>query len=335
MTSNSKPEVIVVNFDDDDKFGVLYAKDYVPGYNKIGLEDLSDEDFQDDEALFLTCLTCLADGKDLDLKDVISVKATESGMVDRIYTPAMFASEGGEGLVIRAGSNLFPVTQNGRTFTCGEMQGEIESYSVKYGDKEYKVPRIDFVAPKGGLIFSLRVFGKDETVNGDSLKHRARAGGAIAGYLREAKGGNYQVVKPTELPEGEYLVTGIDQKEHPEYGTGYFVALDGGKALYANFGMKKQLKSSFNSFSNCLKGGRPVTLIIANIREGNNKKMTCDAVFRNRAPHTSNMFKQGFVAKELPGAAVDSTETSRPKEKGMKSAEPDKTEGGQYDPLPF
>lgn len=334
MTSNSMPEVIVVNFDDDDKFGVLYAKDYVPGYNEIGISDLSDEDF-DDDVLLLTCLELLANGTKYDTEKVLSVKATDSGIIDRIYTPALFSTEGGEGLVIRAGANLFPVTQNGRTFTCGEMQGEIESYSVKYGDKEYKVPRIDFVAPKGGLIFSLRVFGKDETVNGDSLKHRARAGGAIAGYLREAKGGNYQVVKPTELPEGEYLVTGIDQKEHPEYGTGYFVALDGGKALYANFGMKKQLKSSFNSFSNCLKGGRPVTLIIANIREGNNKKMTCDAVFRNRAPHTSNMFKQGFVAKELHGAAVDSTETSRPKEKGMKSAEPDKTEGGQYDPLPF
>lgn len=331
------PEIIVVNFDDDDKFGILHAKDYVPGYNKIGFDDLSDEDFGDDGAMFATCLALLAGNIDFDSEDVLSVKANEAGMVERIYTPAMFASENGEGLVIRAGSNLFPVTQDGRTFTCGEMQGEIESYSVKYGDKEYKVPRIDLIAPEGGLIFSLRVFGKDETVTGDALKHRARSGGAIAGYLREAKGGNFQIVKPTELPEGEYLVTAIDKKEHPEYGVGYFIALEGGKAFYANFGLKKQLNASFNSFTSCLKNSRPVSLAIANIRESKNGKLTCDAVLRNRAPHTSNMFKAGFQAKELPAAMADETITvnSEIVKKGIKSAEPDKTEGSQYDPLPF
>lgn len=298
------PKVTVVNFDDDDKFGILHAKDYTPGYNKIGIPDLSDEDF-DDDALLLTCLTSLANGEEFDTEDVISVKASEAGIVERIYTPAMFATEGGEGLVIRAGANLFPVTQEGRTFTCGGMQGEIESYSVKYGDKEYKIPRIDFVAPEGGLIYSLRVFGKDESVTGDALKHRARSGGSIAGYLREAKGGNYQIVKPTELPEGEYLVTAIDKKEHAEYGVGYFIALEGGKAFYANFGLKKQLNASFNSFTSCLKKNRPVALAIANIRESKNGKLTCDAVLRNRAPHTSNMFKEGFVPKELPATTVD------------------------------
>lgn len=285
MTSTI-PTITKVKFDEKGLFSVLEVLDWMPGFSPVSINDLIVDGFGDDSNHLLMFLTACSG--EVNLSNVLSVKASPEGIVERVYGPVLQASEDEKDIVIRSGGNTFTVKQNGRNFQVGELEGELESYDITIrkgtpDEQTISIPRIDFSHKENPtLIFSIRVLIKKDA-DGEGLKQVARSKKPITPYLMASKSGGVDAFKLTEIPEGEYLVTDIDINTGGEYGNSYLIIL-GDKGVWANASLKNQLNKHYGAFKSFIANGKPVTLTLANIRELPTGYKTCSTGLFLREP---------------------------------------------------
>lgn len=302
-TVKAKPPTITkIKFDDEGMFSSLYFQEWIPGYNHISVDQLCTV-FSNESIHLVTFLcSCTSDGE-YDETDVLSLKASPEGIVERVYGPVILASELGD-LILRSGSNTFPLVQKGRDFILGSLKGELESYDLKIKkdtpeEKTISIPRIDFISPTDkSVIYSVRVLIQ-EGIDGEGLKQAARSEQAIAPYLSVA----VTAYRLTEVPEGEYLVTGINRNEGGKYGNSYLI-IAGNTGVWSNKSLRSLLDKNYETFKKLLSQGSAVTLKIANIRELDNGKKTCDAALFLReskaiAPKNLEALKPEVIETEV------------------------------------
>jgi len=306
MTSTI-PSVTKVKFDEKGSFSVLEVQDWEAGFSPVSMSHLTLEDFGDDSSHLMMFLA--ACNPEFDLSNVLSVKASLEGIVEKVYGPVLLASEDEKEIVIRSGGNTFTVKQSGRTFQVGDLEGELESYDITIrkgtpDEQTISIPRIDFSHKENPtLIFSIRVLIKKDA-DGEGLKQVARSKKPITPYLMASKSGGVDAFKLTEIPEGEYLVTDIDINTGGEYGNSYLIIL-GDKGVWANASLKSQLNKHYAAFKSRLTKGSPVTLTLAAIRDLPTGYKTCAAGLFNREPRVNQPSLPTVDVKPVLSGSVD------------------------------
>lgn len=285
MATVKTPSVTKIKFDEEGAFSSLHFQEWIPGYNHISVNQLNTE--VANESIYLTTFLRECSNGEYDETDVLSVKASSEGIVERIYGPVILASEDGK-IILRSGSNIFPIRQEGRNFILGSLKGELEGYDIKIKketpeERTISIPRIDFISPADkSIIYSIRVLIQ-EGVDGEALKQLARSEQPIAPYLTIAKSGGVDAYRLHEVPEGEYRVTDIDRNEGGKWGTSYLIVM-GNQGVWSNKSLRSKLDNHYEIFKKFLAEGKAITLKIANIRDLDNGNKTCDAALFLREP---------------------------------------------------
>ncbi len=97
----------------------LILGDFVTG----GWTGIARHELTDDEAVFFTdLLQFLPPIPALNLNSILLVSA-KRGVLEKVWGPVL-CQDGGR-LVLQVGGNVFPVTQTGNTFTCGQLTGQL------------------------------------------------------------------------------------------------------------------------------------------------------------------------------------------------------------------
>lgn len=304
----STPTIVKIKFDTNESFGSLRLNEWKAGYSQVSLDQLISDDFGDDSTFLVMFLSSCAPKNEFNEKNILSVKASTEGIVEKIYGPVIQTAEDGS-LIIRSGGNIFPLKQDGRNFIAGELEGELEGYELKIkagtaDERTISIPRIDFIhKADSSIIYSIRVLTK-EGVDGEVLKQLARSKKDISSYLTVSKSGSGSSVdafKITEIPEGEYQVQAIDITTGGDYGNSYLIII-GDKGVWANKSLKTQLDKYYEAFDSYLKAGKPLTLRVANIRDLPTGYKTCDsALFRRE---TRAAIAPGVSQSSLPPVGV-------------------------------
>ena len=280
------PTVTKVKFDAD-MFTSLQLQEWIPGYNRVGIDQLIIDELCDDTTYLVMFLASCTETAEYDDSDLLSVKASENGILEKVYGPIVLASEDNEGLVLRCGANVFPIVQKKNEFILGQLIGEIVCSDIKIKDqtgaeKTISIPQIEFSIPSDdSIVYSIRVYTK-EGVDGDGLKRTAKSGKSIAPFLNPVKLGSSSIFKLSEFPCGEYSVTTIELNDGREW-TSYTIYLEGGKAVWSNPSLRRCLDRNYKVFKTFLAQGKPLTLKVAS-KVGKNGERIVDASLFPRAP---------------------------------------------------
>ena len=280
------PSVTKVKFDAD-MFTSLQMQEWIPGYNRVGIDQLIIDELCDDTTFLVMFLASCTETAEYDDSDLLSVKASENGILEKVYGPIVLASEDNEGLVLRCGSNKFPIIQKKNEFILGQLVGEIVCSDIKIKDqtgaeKTISIPQIEFAIPSDdSIVYSIRVYTK-EGVDGDGLKRTAKSGKSIAPFLNPVKAGSSDIFKLSEFPAGEYGVTTIELNDKKEW-TSYTIYLEGGKAVWSNPSLRRCLDKNYKVFKTFLGQGKPLTLKVASTTNKNGERVV-DAALYPRAP---------------------------------------------------
>lgn len=280
------PTVTKVKFDAD-MFTSLKLQEWIPGYNRVGIDQLIIDELCDNTTFLVMFLASCTETAEYNDSDLLSVKASENGILEKVYGPVVLASEDNEGLVLRCGSNKFPIIQKKNEFILGQLVGEIVCSDIKIKDqagaeKTISIPQIEFAIPSDdSIVYSIRVYTK-EGVDGDGLKRTAKSGKSIAPFLNPIKSGSSNIFKLEEFPSGEYSVTTIELNDKKEWNS-YTIYLEGGQAVWAGGSVRRTLNSNYKVFKTFLAQGKSLTLKVAS-KTGKNGERIVDASLFPRAP---------------------------------------------------
>ena len=195
-----------------DAFPHLTMKELLSGRSLIGKDILSESEFQQFEAL----IAYLPVTEALNTQEVLLVQADANGVLERVYAPSLFATEEG-GIILRVGSNTWPVTQQPGKFSVGSLTGYLNvEMRENLKEEQYMLVSINFSddADTASFVVGVRLSQESELTQVQLQKLVAR-GGSIVPHLMVAgtAGTGGDVGKMHELGCGEYALTDIEQVE--------------------------------------------------------------------------------------------------------------------------
>ena len=241
-----------------DSFPLLTMKELAPGRSLIGQGTLSLLEFEQFEAL----MAFLPVTEELNTREVLLVQADSSGTLERVYAPALFATEEGD-TILRVGSNIWPVTQAKGTFSVGSLTGFLNvEMKENFKKEQYMVVTVLFSDDSDTASFSIGVRLLPESeVTQVQLQKLVVKGESIAPHLMVAGqgGSGGDVGKMHELPLGEYALVGVEQveiagKDGEQPRTSWILELETGKRIWAKGGIIRLLKdvTSSNWMKSCV-----------------------------------------------------------------------------------
>lgn len=281
-----------IQFTNED-FVSLGFNEFLSQWNNIGLEDLAEPEAKMMLNFLNLCNT--GDGQELDMDNVLLVKAADGGILKQVYGPGVFRRD--DALILKVGGNKFAIEQNKTEMTIGGLVGSLsfESKPVKakikdeQGDEqEIEIyPATLDLMPSDGSEQEYRVrchFDAAVEPMPAAIKSAMRGGKSIAKFFKEpsAGGGNGSTIAMKDLGEGEFAVTEINTVETKDGRTSYTLTLDDDRQVWSRGNVDAQLKSGYQ-----IKEGQPLTLVVANIKVRTDGKTSLDCALRERAPRAA------------------------------------------------
>ena len=164
----------------------------------------------------------------------------DGGTFKRLYSPAVYSTEGNEGVIIRWGDRDIPVT-----FDSGKIKVDGAATKTKFAFKDdtigkYEEPVLSVSIASSGTLYTMpfpvRSADWENRVSGDVLDALLEESpDKIAENLQVAgdpskrgEGGGGprlqgHIIKVAELPLGTYSITDVRKREHEQYGTMYLL----------------------------------------------------------------------------------------------------------------
>jgi len=195
-----------------DAFPHITMKELPSGRSLIGKKILSESEFQQFEAL----IAYLPPTETLNTQEVLLVMADSNGVLERVYAPALFATEEGS-IILRVGSNTWPVTQEPGKFSVGSLTGYLNvEMKENLKEEQYMLVSVNFSDDADTASFSIGVrLSQESELTQVQLQKLFAKGGSIVPHLMVAGTGGTggDVGKMHELGVGEYALTDIEQVE--------------------------------------------------------------------------------------------------------------------------
>jgi hypothetical protein len=306
-----------------DTFSSLSTLEYASQWEQVGFDQL-----WEDEQLIITEFLRLAKGDtdiELNFKNVLLVKTNDDRMLQNVYGPSIFReSENGDGLVLKAGANAFPVIlQNGK-LTVGNFTGKFHWVTKKRLDEstyDVLVARLyDSTSEDDDPLmyeFGCSLAATDSTidVNGrieknplylsqPKLDKLLDANAGLGQFFSAPKSGGGSIFKMQEMSANtEYEVIDVDATEpHPEYGVSYILRLAGGASCFARGNSATLLKKNFKGIKDQLKSGKTWTLKIGAITEERDKDGKVKKTYVNNALVARQAAMSGNAPKPIQQA---------------------------------
>jgi len=228
-----------------DSFPLLTMQELDPGKSLIGQGVLSPSEFEQFEAL----IAFLPPMEALNTQEVLLVQADSGGVLERVYAPALFATEEGS-IVLRVGANTWPVTPAKGYFHVGSLTGFLNvEMKENFRKEQYMLVSVNFSDEADTASFSIgvRILPESE-VTQVQLQKLVAKGDSIAAHLMVAgKGGTGgTVMKMHELGIGEFRLVSVEQVEITKDGeqprTSWILGVDSGDRVWAKSGIIVLLK---------------------------------------------------------------------------------------------
>lgn len=225
-----------ISFGKDDFPFLTMKDDLMPGKSMLGQDDLVDEG----ENLIALCALAGGEGMQNILgadgfnpDDLLMIEADADGILQRVYSPAIWFYEPQSQedtteptLVLRVGSNLFPVQVKDSELICGSLKADgLEIETVKNAkDEHYLVGTAVFSNASDDtlMIVEVRFDGKSRPTTTKNecivLKKEISAalkkgGKELGAYLMKIGQGGGSTVGMHELGSGQFLVEAITELE--------------------------------------------------------------------------------------------------------------------------
>jgi len=240
-----------------DAFPHLTMKELPSGRSLIGKDILAESEFQQFEAL----IAYLPVTEALNTQEVLLVQADANGVLERVYAPSLFATEEG-GIILRVGSNTWPVTQQPGKFSVGSLTGYLNvEMRENLKEEQYMLVSINFSddADTASFVVGVRLSQESELTQVQMQKLVAK-GGSIVPHLMVAgtAGTGGDVGKMHELGCGEYALTDIEQveiagkpakdgKPEEQPRTSWILSLETGERVWAKGTIIRLLKDDSSS----------------------------------------------------------------------------------------
>lgn len=288
-----------------DTFSSLSTIEYASQWEQIAFDQL-----WEDEQTVINEFLLLAKGDTdikLNLKDVLLVKTSDDRMLERVYGPSIFReSAEGDGLILKAGSNVFPIVIQNERLTIGHLIGKFQWLTRKRLDEttyDVLVARLydsrseddDPLMYEIGC--SLAATSPTTEVNGQVQKNPLylsqpkldkllAANAGLGQFFSAPKSGGGSVYKMQQLGANtEWEVIGVDVTEpHPEYGVSYILRLAGGASCFARGNSETLLKRNFNNIKKQLESGMSWTLKVGKVEEFAPGKTSVNNALVQRTP---------------------------------------------------
>ncbi len=185
---------------DSSLFPELNLIEYESPWTVIGFQHLAEGEGQEMLGLFISLIR--APGQIIDEDELLLVKA-ENGLLRRVYGPCVFQS--GSGLMVKLGSNSFPLKVIGRDLICGDLQGDFEVDPHSEPHKPVSYLRLSALEPRIDWLVNVRLM---EGLTASDLKQALRQGADILPYFQAppGKGEDTPILKMQELGAGEFAV---------------------------------------------------------------------------------------------------------------------------------
>lgn len=291
-----------------DTFSSLSTLEYASQWEQVGFDKL----WEDEQAIVSEFLRLAKGDSDVELNfnNVLLVKTNDDRMLQNVYGPSIFReSENSDGLVLKAGANVFPVAVLNGRLTVGQLSGKFQWLTKKRLDEttyDVLVARLydsqseddDPLMYEFGC--SLAATSPTTEVNGSLQKNPLYlsqpkldklldSNAALGQFFSAPKSGGGSVFKMQQLGANtEWEVTGVDATEpHPEYGISYILRLAGGASVFARGNSETVLKRNFANISKQLESGKTWTLKIGEVKEFAPGKMSVNNALIARSPALS------------------------------------------------
>lgn len=316
---------------DLDQLVVLKQYEWRDKYNAVSIDHLREGFVDESKGIEIFISAAAADtGIDVDLSNVLTLAETPLGGY-KLWGPVLMRD--GDNLVIKTGNNIFPVTQNGKTFTCGSLSGKFAAAGTKI-----KIDGVDIVRPilqfeietptedhsfDVRLMFDRECDNEEHRITDDEIKSICKTD-SIAPFLAAVKRGsgnvelakalNYPTYNVAQLLEGTYAIESLikspPSKGYEQFGNSYMavVEIQGDKTTVKlnNAGIKKFLDKCYDAIKQSLVDGGLCYLDVSGVREWSKTfagsdgvphtetGLTCDATIRKGAvPMTQKVLSAG------------------------------------------
>jgi hypothetical protein len=278
---------------DVEHFPFISLMEFETQWNTIGIEEMDSQEASKMYDFLGRLGDPISNDGVIDESSVFLVKATPEGLLDRLYGPCLYKDESDD-LILKCGSNLYPVRQKKSEFFVGELTGTLE-----FQDKEKSITRDGVTYKTQYCVLALVPTDGDEPIEyiasvrtdllqnptAATIKSHLRLGKSLAFYLEEAPGGNpVNAIKMKKLGCGEFPVAEIEVIPPNENGVSYVLRLEDGRGVWAQGKVKQTLKGGFRKPE-----GKPLTLAITQIEIGKDAKSYVTCALRLRAPKPLTM----------------------------------------------
>jgi ribosomal protein S24E len=178
-----------------------------------GLPDSVLDNVCESSNALLEFIGALSEDQEPDWENILAIKSSPQGEIDRVYTPILCLNSQGQ-LAMRCGNNFFPVNQNGKELTCGSLKGEVEFEKIKNGEKEAPEVSVEWGDYEQKKTFrTVAILSSEAFQDPDNTKAAIKRGEDISPLLRQfgnGNGGNFIRITPLkELSEGSYEIEEI------------------------------------------------------------------------------------------------------------------------------
>lgn len=247
--------------------------DFEAMWNPVGLDELEPRE-QQPLAVFLQQLN-YDQFSEFNANDVLLVKA-ENGVLRAVYGPAIWRD--GEQIILRIGSNNFPVQQKDDKLEVGQLRGKLVVAEEETLDGEkYPVMSVSFVSKTRDVyIIPIKLATKDLGLTVADVTAAIVNEEPILPLLSPVP---TPAIKMQELGIGEYPLHPYISQSDGEYGTIYKLHLIDGPAVLARGNVKILLDSGWRPHSE-----KPLLLIISKVEKLGENKFSVDCALRERLP---------------------------------------------------
>lgn len=307
-----------------DQFSSLSTQEFTQQWENIKLETL-----WEDEQEWLMQFLNLAKGDnevELDLNNVLLVKTNNDRMLERCYGPSIFrVSEDGDGLVLKVGSNTFPISIQNERLVVGHLKGRFqwqtkkrldestyELLTARLGDNREDDPALyeigcSLVEKEPASEVNGKLTANQLFLSQNKLDRLLESNSAIGQFFTFPKSGGGSVFKMQQLaPNSEYEVVAVDTTEpHPEYGVSYILRFIDGSSCFARGNSEVVLKRNLATIQKQLASGKTWTLKIGEIKEFKEGKFTVNNALVQRTAALS-----GSAPKPKPIQQVTASGTA-------------------------
>lgn len=221
-----------------------------------------------------------------DESDYFTAVTDENGGLEKLYALAIFRDE--EGLVLKAGANLFRLHQKEDGLASGEFKGTFKMIvSEGANNTTYSRLFVNFRKKGDKTIYEIPcIAAKNVTFDEGEILASLEAGTSIAplfSSLPASGGGDY--ISMNDLDIGEYSVVEMKENEpHPEYGRSWRIVLSDGISFMSK-GKKftRGLETNAKIYMAALAKGKPLTLMVTEKKQLD-QGVSINACFQVREP---------------------------------------------------